>query len=602
MIEPKTIQNLKLRLNRMNTDLPILAFDNYSGVFEGREIEKGEYQAEISNEIHGLLWSGIVQVAENGVFDLCVAPNGSDVSEILRWRDLPHFFSVFDGGYTSISEEKISELLDDLVTFRTLVKIRCHFELNGEQQSINGIWGDQESLKSLSEIFVGIESSIKLQPQQLVLLEIELFETVFFVVSVHEEGFEDGLILSLSAHFYQQKNRIGRRIPIHPIKIGEFSILEVSDFGMRVSAPLSIAQNDKEITLKLSDHPLRFGVVYRTLHSDSDQCLGLQLLDHSQDARKTWQAFLLAHQYPNLTYRTPEKHEDLFRLYEATGYTDQEMALIIAKAKDQIISEWKNVDSIGPALGAMVIGYEGGKPVATIGVSNAAGSVWMAQAAAVFNQPEFMGFTRAMYSWRTRYILQQIDGKVHLAFFLKNKPFLNRFFRKFYLKKQSQATNSILWEEWFHYAAVRTEETGKNLIMKEEHPPEAPINPTSYRDSKVFGILSENGCLVEACEDSVLVRGRQFAHIDQYLNSVLINAQTNLLSSIDKFKSDAVFIILSENPLTEQQIVDLTQSGFDVSGGYEEVSWACPRAILPEFLENSLKSLEIMVRKYRKAA
>ncbi|MBS1960090.1 MAG: hypothetical protein JST80_11495 [Bdellovibrionales bacterium] len=603
MESPKTAKNLKLALVGLDPPIVISDFDNYSGTLSSSVAEPGLREGAILTSDGKALWGGIVRINDDRTFDLCVSPAANAAKdEVIPWKDLPPFFTVFDGGYESLSQESVNTLLDDLITFNDLVKVRCHFELNGKQESVSGKWGDQENLKTLSEILIDWNFSQKLVPEQLVLLEVELFETVYFVIAIHEESDHEGIVLSLTSHFYQQRNRIGRRIPIDPIEIDGLKILEVSDFGMKVSSQATRAVGAEELRVTINGFQLLFGVTYKKKVSLEETQMGLFIQDHSPEARKAWQGFLLNHQYPLLSYRTQDRHADLFNLYDTTGYTDQEMKLIFDAAKKEICNEWNDVDTVGPFLGGTVMGYHNSLPVASIGVSRASGGLWMAQAAAVINKPEFLKYTRSMYSWRTRFILQQIDGSIHLAFFLKNKPFLNRFFRKFYLIKSKSEQCPIIWEEWFHYAAVRSINSGRILTMPEEHAREVEINKSTYRNSKLTAILSQNGCPVESKENSILIKGRSYAHVDQYLNSIIINGDSDLSPALDAFKDVSVFIALSQGELTTDQLNFLLERNYDVSGGYEEISWACPRFLLPEFLQNSLRALEHMTRKYSKAA
>ena len=603
METPKTAKNLKLALVGLDPPIAISNFDNYSGTLTGPLAESGLREGAILTNDGKALWGGIVRINEDSTFDLCVSPAATAAKEeVIPWKDLPPFFTVFDGGYESLGQESVNTLLDDLITFNDLVKVRCHFELNGKQESVSGKWGDQENLKTLSEILIDWNFSQKLAQEQLVLLEVELFETVYFVIAINEESDDEGIVLSLTAHFYQQRNRIGRRIPIEPIEIDGLKILEVSDFGMRVSSQAASVAETGELAITINGYQLSFGITYTKKVSPEETQMGLFIQDHAPDARKAWQDFLLKHQYPLLSYRTQDRHEDLFNLYDTTGYTDQEMKLIFDAAKKEICNEWNDVDTVGPFLGGTVMGYQDNLPVASIGVSRASGGLWMAQAAAVINKPEFLKYTRSMYSWRTRFILQQIDGSFHLAFFLKNKPFLNRFFRKFYLIKSKSEQCPIIWEEWFHYAAVKSINSGRVLTMKEEHAREVQINKANYCDSKLTAILSQNGCTVESKENSIIIKGRSYAHVDQYLNSIIINSDSDLSPALDAFKDVSVFIALSQDELTADQLKFLLERNYDVSGGYEEISWACPRFLLPEFLQNSLRALEHMTRKYSKAA
>ncbi len=600
MEAPKAAKNLKLALVGLDPPIAISDFDNYTGTLVIPVAECGLREGAILTNDGKALWGGIVRINEDGSFDLCVSPAAAAVKdEVIPWKDLPPFFTVFDGGYESLGQEGVNTLLDDLITFHDLVKVRCHFELNGKQESITGKWGDQENLKTLSEILIDWNFKEKLVPEQLLLLEVELFETVYFVIAINEESDNEGVVLSLTSHFYQQRNRIGRRIPIEPVEIDGLKILEVSDFGMKVSSQVIPSSEASELKIEINDYQLSFGITYRRMVSPEEIQMGLFIQDHSPEARKVWQGFLLKHQYPLLRYRDTHDYKNLFKLYQDTGYIDEELELLIKKFQKKMIDEWTNVDSVGPSLGASIIGVDENVPVCTIGVTKAMGKLWSAQAAAAINNPKFLPFTRSMYSWRTRFILQQNDATHHIAFFLKDKPFLNRFFRKFLITRNKDERDLIVWEEWFHNTAIQDDEVKikSNAISKDQKALET-ITRGSIQVSSFIKILGESTEVVQNKNHLIVVRGRPFIHIAQYFNCIFLNSSSSLDISFSEFFEIPAFVILSEEPLTKEQQEQLTSKGFSVLGGYEEVTWACPYALLPSFLQNSLKSLEQMVKKY----
>jgi hypothetical protein len=543
----------------------------------------------------------VVNLLADGSFDLCVSPTlGAAKDEVLRWKDLPPFFTIFDGGYDSISRDKVNELLEDLIAFHELVSVRCHFELNNKSHSVRGKWGDQENLKTLSEILIDWDFNQKLEPQQLVLIEIELFETVYFVIGIYEESDQEGVVLSLTSHFYQQRNRVGRRIPIDPIIIDGFKILEVSDFGMKVSAMANLVDGKDEISLVINDYALPFGITYRKTISSEEHHLGVYILDHSPEARKAWQGFLLEHQYPLLRYRKPTDYNNIWSLYSKTGYLIDEVELIENLFREKVNDEWTFVDSVGPACGATVLNMGSDGPIATIGVTKAFGGFWAAQSAAVIDSPDNLKFTRSIYSWRTRFILQQIDSRYHLAFFLKNKPFLDRFFRKFYLSRDEKTRESIVWEEWIFYSVIKTP-SPQNKISNSSIDHNRTINPALLESSKYIALLKSDlheDVTVNNGPNYFVLNARPFIHIAQYFNVAFTNQHTDVRELQRIFANQPAFTILSSTALDKSALEIISGKETSVIGGHEEVTWACPRQELPNFLQNSLKSLEIMIRKY----
>ncbi len=601
----KAIQNSKLGIVGFNPPVSIVAFENYSGTLDQHNFGAGLREGFIQSDEGKIVWSGILHINEDSTFDLCVKPNGENEIEVVKWKDLPPFFTVFDGGYEPLVFEKVNELLDDLIEFGELVQVRCHFESNEKYQSISGKWSNQENIKALAEIFIGFETNTGLLDQQVVLIEFELFETVYFAIAFHEESFDDGIIISLTSHFYQQRNRIGRRIPIEPIEIDGFTILEVSDFGMKVSVNSSHAPDTARFQIKIHDYGLEFGVVYRRNLSTDETIMGLHLEDYSPDARKAWQSFLMVHQYPLLQNRKPENHDDIWKLLDESGYlantrksvedrSSTAIEEIVKINKSSIEREWHFVDASGPGMGQTVIGYSNEQPVCTIGVSKAFGKVWTAQTAAMIDKPELMPFTRSVYSWRTRFILQQPDADYHLAFFLKNKKFLDRFFRKFLITRSVDDQEKIVWDEYFFYWLIEGSEHGLTGMKTGEPANGGLVNQflklkNALTEGEMPGELTVN-------DNTLNISCRPFTHMAQYLNSVItcVSQPENLDDILAK--KAPVTVLATKSPF-DFETVSLPKS-IGVFGGHEEVIWVAPRSLLPDFLQNSLKALEAMSRKY----
>ncbi len=583
-------KNLQLALVGLDPPIEILNFDNYSGELVSSEISSGRREGAILTSDKKVLWNGIVQINEGGTFDLCVSPTSStEKDEVILWKDLPPFFTVFDGGYESLSQENISTLLDDLITFHELVKVRCHFTLNDKHESINGSWGDQENLRTLSEILIDWKYPEKLQPEQLVLLEIELFETVYFVIAINEENDDVGIVLSLTSHFYQQKNRVGRRIPIDPIEINGLKILEVSDFGMKVSSNELSHTGLSEIEVVINNYRLLFAITYSKKVSSEEIQMGLFIQDHSPEARKAWQGFLLKHQYPLLQYRDEMDQQNCWNLLEKSGYFGDAVGTMVKSAKEDVLYEWKYSDSSGPNVGITVLGIdqESKEAIATIGIARASKNAWVAQAAATIDNPKYLAFTESMYSWRTRAILQQVDGEFHLAFFDTEKPFLDRFFRKFYLTRNESEKSYISWSEWFaHYLT-------SDFVLESNQ--KVKSLESSATVEMIAKILDESSIL--QTEFGFELHARKHLHIAQLLSSIwnVTDDFSQYLNGCKAYFSEGHRFILVMNKFGFDPRLE---SRMGVVKYTKKTVWTCHRVLQPKFLQNSLKSLEIMNRKY----
>lgn len=551
-----------------------------------------------------LLWSGVVDIQLDGLFELCVCASSSDEESILRWKELPPFFTVFDGGYNALDINAAGELLDDLITYFELVKVRAHFQHSGEFFSEDCQWGDQENLKTLSEVFLGLSVKQKIDSRCLTLLEIELFETVYFLIGEIEEVYDDGIIVSLTNHVYSQKNRIGRRIPIRPILTNNLQIVEVSDLGLKAVTDRIDIECKQIIEITIEDHILPFRVTYRYQTTNNAVTLGLAIVDHSSSARKSWQRFLLQFQYPLLKYRQPEDHEIFWSLYYETGFMNFPYTEMVRRSKESIFQTWSAVDSAGPDMGASVIGLDGGKPVSSIGVARAAKNVWVAQAANTIAEPKYMQHTRSMYSWRTRFMLQQVDGDYHLAFIHRDKKFLDRFFRKFYLlHREGDQNHRISWDEWKMYVMKNLNNSDSSIVVESSKDSSASDN--KFKEEKLFErfINAGNPTLkIGFFKESVLSQNRPHLHMTQYLTSVWLSKNTRfnqgevqrLFDSDQPFYS--VYSPIEEDAELVAPFKDIGKEDFIYEGWH--VVWMCHRDLLPKFLQNSLKSLEIMNRKY----
>lgn len=585
-----SISGITLHIKGMPPAL-VTQFDGSSGHFDGPSIKVGLNEGTIFTTDNKPLWSGLIYINSEATFDLCVAQNNGNLVELFRWNELPPFFTVFDGGYESLSNEKVSILLDDLITFNVLVKVRCHFHFQTFSKSLPGRWTTQEGLKEISEIFIALDTKQQFLSNQLILVELELFETVYFFVGIYECTIDDGIIVSLTSHFYKQQNRVGRRIPIEPISIGDLKLLEVSDFGLKVSKATTLSEEETTLTILISQTEILFQIVYKKVINEKEMYLGLKLLDFSKKARKSWQEFILQYQYPLLAIRNQSYHDQVWELLEEAGYFKDIVGEMVLRSKEKIQKEWKIIDSNGPDYGTSVISKDdSGNVVATIGVSRVSQNVWVAQAAAMLDKPELLAHSGSVYAWRTRNILQQVDGEYHLAFFAANKPFLDRFFRKFFLNCSENDKQFISWTEWIpHYIFLDSSKIDAHKNVEVE-----PFPP----NLNLFNGKHEAGIQCIKIGKITVFISRPHQHLAQFLSSSWSEEQETLesilptLSILYAMGNDMV-VVMTKLPLEGK-----SNSSHQIYQAPPEVMWTCKRELLSDFLSNSLRSLEIMNRKY----
>lgn len=602
---PQKNGKLALYLRDSAKTLDVIEFDGAMGCATGlvNEVPTGLQEGELRllSKLDEMVWTGLLDVrATEGfiTFHLCVKPRSKDCDDdVIRWNSVPRIFSVFDQGYSPLSSEDVGRLLDDMVTFHQIVRAKVHFELAAKPVSVECQFGEQDSLRELSEILLDWRHE---GPHpvagQIVIIQLELFEVTYFILTLAEEADSTTLIVSLTDHVYCQLQRVGRRVPVSGTSLNGDRVLEVCDHGLRIHWTRQAPPNVGEML------PLEFGngiilkfSVVHTLPCDDGVELGLNLIDYSPEARKAWQTFLLPHQYSLLAFRKTEDHEKLWEHLERTKYIDLCFGDMGRDLKNEIMAEWQHVDAAGPYLGACVIGRNGSDEIATIAVSRVSDDVWVAQTAAMKDDPNNLAYTRCVYGWRTRFILQQPDGKYHVAFFVRDQPFLDRFFRKFYLQQGGKNSELLSWTEWKYYLQFLQ----TNLEYPEERSREAPAASLSS-DPLLRLLRSQKAAFAPKVADfgtSTFVNGRPYLHMCQYFSSLWIDPSESDPPKIGSASEAKFYAIRTAREDDTTQLTSLAPLGEIHPSGWEVV-WICERRLLPLFLSNSLRALELMVRKY----
>ena len=602
---------MRLRFNGIEHFSSVLTFSGSKGefsphpqlpytVFENRTIQAELFLADSDEK----LWAGRVnlkKISTTFFFEMLISAENTD--DHISWSEVPQILSVFDGGYTNLHADGASAALSDLIEFNELVSCKIHYGESYKNKIETAKLSNQDNLKTLSEVlFISQNSDPK--PKGIVaLIELELFEITYFFVSVLNEQDENLLIFSLTQHIYTQTNRFSKRTALsekHRIKTSLGEILEISDFGMKIQTDSESVFPGGKISIEIKGLPIPFQVIYVT--SDNPNALnsaGLYLHEDSPEIRNVWQSLLLEATYPLLSRRSESNNgrEKCWDLLKESGYFRDYVGEMVASNKSSVYREWEIVDENGPHLGSCVLGFHNEQAVATMGVSRVAGTVWTAQAAAVIDRPEYLDFTRSIYSWRTRTILQQKDGDFHLAFFSANKPFLDRFFRKFFLKHES-TSSEISWTEWIFGFLSR--ENGATEADAQSHEKKSFL----YGDVEPFHTLmldTENNINPSYTKNTVALHARPHQHLAQFLSSVWC---------MEKYTSDELKNQIASFPREISQITvffekensawkEISELSNLVVSKEKEVVWICKRRLLPSFLSNSLRSLEQMSRKYR---
>jgi hypothetical protein len=598
--EKSNSSSLTLKIPELDCSLQIRDFDGCSGTLV-KKIDnlpsKHTYQAEIcANEQSKPIWFGDIRLQSNdsSIFNLLIRANGEHSSD-LNWSALPKVLSVFDGGYRPLLKEEAERLLTDLIDFHHLIKCKVHYQTNGNENYFDAVFTQQENLKTLTEVLVQIVDSspdLALAEVEIFVLELELFETTFFLVTVLEEQEDDLLIFRLTNHFYGNTKREGRRIHLgnRDIKIPEGRLLEVSDFGVKIETQLTPFELGTSVSLTIGEAKLRFLCIF-----SANNTAGLKLIDHSTAARKYWQSFLLPFQYPNLIARNPNLHETTWNLFGEAGYfkLPNGVGELVENNREVVFQEWNRVDSIGPDEGTTVIANNNGSSIGTIGVNRVNHGIWLSQALATSKDPRYIDHTRSLYAWRSRVIIQQNDGQWNLAFFSAKKAFLDRFFRKFLLLLREDESHLASWEEKHHYYLLPAAglETG----------PRAEIKPTKCTSKflQEFSNFETSAVQMQHLGKSLALFSPPHLSLAQMLTSLWAeNFNSTDVSEFAKIASEnghsfaSLFFdnpIENGNPETEE---------YRTVGGQPFVVWMCARSLFPKFLANSLRAFELMHTKY----
>lgn len=548
------------------------------------------------------VWSGAVrlEVQTKGQYHFTLQVR-SQAGEVLEWKELPSVFTIADGGYEALAPDRVGTLLDDLIQFPDVSRSMFFSFASSTETRAVACKVKMEDISSTDAILVEFDSpSVELQSASSTpaVVSVELFEITYLLVGFIEAIEGPTGIFVLSGHVYRDQRQIGRRYlnPPVAVSLGEFT--EVSDFGAKLRCDTATAVEFGSILPV--DLPNLGTVQLRVIHkseSHDDQTVLGCMVENDAKSTTLWINFLLSLQYPLLRFRRPDDYGSFWKLLSTTGYTTPEFTELNSLIRAQAEAEWQIVDS-NPDLGGTVVAYENETAVGTIGVTRVGSCAWTAQVAAMSNKPDHLPQTRSLYAWRTRFILQRPDGGFHVAFFQRDKPFLDRFFRKFLLQHPKDAQNFITWEEWRLYTHALPYPNTEPSASASDRQNDSEGPSALFRVLAGAGPHAATPRFYRHDEAHILV-GRPFQHLCQYFTSAWFETlkDPNTLTAISNhLGTQQVYTVRTKDELDLSNQA-LSSTGRTIDDGWDVV-WVCHRALLLSFMANSLRALELMYRKY----
>lgn len=600
---------LILQIGPTRVELPITQFSGIDGIATlppdaPPAVSKinSSLRAEIQiNQSDRILWSGFVHTNTSTTcihFQLLVCSNQGD---LLDWSSIQSFASIADGGYEALNSEAIGRLLNDILDFPDVTKSNAFVADKFGRIAIPCIT-HMERVATTDALILEVQDNnnlAKLSGELPILLAIELFEITYILVGFIDETEGNQAVFLLTSHIYRDKRSAGRRYLTPSIKYGDIEIVEVSDGGARLrinrEIPYALGE-DISINVKEIGN-ISFHVVHSKTQQKNIHDVGA-VVAKTRESNNNWIRFLLSVQYPSLHFRKQDDHESYARFLEEMEFTTSNVAELTQMTKPMIEQEWSLIDSHCPEFGATVLAKDKNRIVGTFAVTRVGTNAWNSQVLVTTKEPAHLKHTRALFSWRTRFIIQQMNGDYNIGFFSRDKGFLDRFFRKFYLQDKDTAAHPIVWDEWLLYSHFLPKPLPKVPIDESGHiantSPLSPlftiVNVTDNHETSPRQIVIGN---------IRFLIGRPFQHICQYWTSawtVEEFTQDIAKSCQSALGHQQVYAIRTKTPI-DLQTTPLSESGKTIDDGWD-VIWICHRSRLIRFLSNSLRSLELMHKKY----
>ena len=170
-------------------------------------------------------------------------------------------------------------------------------------------------------------------------------------------------------------------------------------------------------------------------------------------------------------------------------------------------------------------------------------------------------------------------------------------------QKGKNTETYITWDEWNMYVAKNTCSLESAISDDKLSQPEPCDNP--FYSQKLFERFKNAGnptLSMSFLNGSILAANLPHLHMTQYLTSVWLHP-TQVLAKEDVnklFNNKHPFFSIYSPVENDEKIIEPFKSNPDFKLIREDwhVVWTCHRKLLPMFLQNSLRSLEIMNKKY----
>jgi hypothetical protein len=559
-------------------------------IHSGAVVLKGVFKGSIRSKKDEIIWDGHFQ--SNGLsIEIGLV---ADTETFISLRKFYPTLSPIDRGLCYLQNQEVNEVLEQFIEYNQ--DTRCQI-LSSSGTSVACTLGDQESLRELSELFLACPNP-SFEEHELLILSVDIFERTLFFICMVAECFDEGIILTLTEHVFRSSKRESYRFKIDGFITPEnIEVVEISDTGLKVIINDQVSH--KNIALTLESKKVAFEVISNQKLSEQSRTLGLKIIETEQPSLDAWFRFLIRHQFPLLKRRETSDHDKAWQLLCETGFLTGDFGKIMDDRKKAIFNEWVVQDSSESKHGITVLGISEEKPISTIGVAKVSKGAWLTQAAAVIDSPNYLEFTRSMYVWRIRQMLQFDELQSYIAVFDANKKFLDRFFRKFFLKQASTSSSKIKWNEYYSFYCKA------NGYFQKDSNKTKKFGEYPYRDEikELLSVDPEPLLTVSIEKDaSIYLYSRPHLHLAQPMSAVFLDEEENvndldsdLLNRFLETNNNLFTLYFKKNPASD---VILKFENAEIFRDEQIVIWLCPREMLPDFLSNTLRSLTDMFRKY----
>lgn len=278
-------------------------------------------------------------------------------------------------------------------------------------------------------------------------MELELFERCYRARCGFLDSFDDRIFLTFPDYIEEIFPRTARRVCASGahLKVNDnnYEIGNLSELGALVLGELNIEDSFTSI-LNIGHHkiPLSFKIVERL---DTQTRIEFS---HDSNTQAMIAEALLTYKYPSLTLRSPERYEDLWKLYESTGYLRlRKDPLYFEEQKDLLFSAWRDIDSAKPRTADVtVISLSQGEAIASIGNSAFGSHGLYGHSIAFTVDPSHLTSSRECYLWLHDHTMANLrDDGLCLASMNSTTKFHDRFYYRFQHHFSEQIQCPYFW-------------------------------------------------------------------------------------------------------------------------------------------------------------